>query len=136
MKRFNPVMTPAAYTWEVILPSSLQVGQEVPFGDIPYLRDKKIIGVSLVDGTTTSISPTSNNVATSIEDSYVTLVDNQSFQFLEDVPSADLAAVKYYRPPYMFAPRIVKFEQSFITMADNAQAGRSYVFTFFYEPTK
>ena len=135
MKRFNPVMMPAAYTFELELPGGLQTAQQVPIGDIAFLRDKTIIGVSTVDASTTLTSPSGNNVLSTVSDLYITLVDRKdSFEFLDNIPSADIASVKYYRPPYMFKGRNINFELSFINCATNSNAGQSVLLTFYFIP--
>lgn len=75
------------------------VYSQVSFPDQPYLRNRKIVGITAVgqlqmDGTATNICANYGTLDT--HPVFVTLVNNNNEQFIQNLPLAELYAVKQY----------------------------------------
>lgn len=75
------------------------VYSQISFPDQPYLRNRKIVGMTAVgqlqmDGTATNICATYGALDT--HPVFVTLVNNNNEQFIQNLPLAELYAVKQY----------------------------------------
>jgi hypothetical protein len=132
MARFNPLIISDCITVEVLLPSALGVGQQVPIRDIPELRNLNILGVSSVVSGQTSITPSGQPVITAADGLYLTL-SSGSFSFIDTVPMSEFLALQYSRPAVFFKPRKVSFERSYITCMNDLQKSNSILLTLYYE---
>jgi hypothetical protein len=76
------------------------VYSQISFPDQPYLRNRKIVGMTAVgqvqlDGAAGNIFLTYNHLDTNPV--FVTLVNNKNEQFIQNLPLAELYAVKQYQ---------------------------------------
>ena len=98
----------------------------VNFADNPFLRGKKITGISL---SYTGVGIQSGLVnyfvgGTAVPTCFITLVDNSSFNFVDNLPLAELAPISYYNLAlntialnnvsgiFEFVPRVVNWTKS------------------------
>lgn len=93
--RNNAVLN--SFTSEII-PSNSAVGNQFNFPDIPFLRTRKISGIAASQsGFGVTSGKTNLNLAASLTlyPSFLTLVDIEGNQFIQNMPIAELIAIGY-----------------------------------------
>lgn len=142
------VSIPNTYTTETVVTDSATANKFM-FPDIPYLRFRKVVGLS-ASGVTLTIQSSKNNLCSrnypNSKASFVTIVDTDGNQFIQNMPVAELAPFQYSDPGSSYAyktyntqqtlfwrPRIVAWEKSFVYLpVAIGVASGTYQFNIFY----
>ena len=127
-----------------------------PFPDVPFLRHKKITGISLsvarkclTSGKTNLSDFVLDSTSANYCSVFATFVDNNGTQFLQNIPLVEFCPVGYSNSNisvggnlnytqsrdgfFQLAPRAINFPKSYIFAPNNIPAGYGLMLHFFYE---